>query len=29
MKQSDIIEVDDLKELIALDSSYEKYEEEK
>lgn len=27
MKQSDIIEVDDLKELIALDSSYEKYEE--
>ena len=29
MKQSDIIEVDDLKELIALDSSYEKYEAEK
>lgn len=29
MKKSDIIEVDDLKELIALDSSYEKYEEEK
>ena len=29
MKQSDIIEVDDLKELIALDPSYEKYEEEK
>ena len=29
MKQSDIIEVDDLKELIALDSGYEKYEEEK
>ena len=28
MKKSDIIEVDDLKELIALDSSYEKYEEE-
>ena len=29
MKQSDIIEVDDLKELKALDSSYAKYEEEK
>lgn len=29
MKKSDIIEVDDLKELITLDSSYEKYEEEK